>query len=451
MGMPKIHNASFPMHVGANGAQTLWRYDISALLNSSPHFRLRNGSWSGGGEFFKVSYKTFHETQAYDWWKNGSHAVGVSAGCGNLATALPAVGTASSSAPNVSSIVSSFGKIDAQRESAKIDFTKGWNMTMPGKPEADLAQFIVELRDFPLIPGSQALRQLLGRSSPSVRRHKVSFFRNWLSGPVEAIPWKLQMQLGFFRSLGSEYLNHVFGWAPFVRDLQKLYVLSQTIDNRIKQIARDNNRGIRRKAVVRNQVDSSTTTQTSALTPYFGALYSPPNWGLNGKSEWTTTTSVTQRVWFSARYRYYIPDVGSGAWIPRARKALYGGIPTPSLVWELTPWSWLVDWFGNVGDVLANFSQNAVENLVADYAFCMVHTKAKTVSRSHSGWTGLPETGGTFRTHVPGGELTLTSQYETETKVRVLGTPYGLGVKWNDLSGRQLGVLAALGITKSKF
>jgi len=43
------------------------------------------------------------------------------------------------------------------------------------------------------------------------------------------------------------------------------------------------------------------------------------------------------------------------------------------LVWELLPMSWLLDWFGNFGDVIANVSTGAVDNLVLEYGFIMRH------------------------------------------------------------------------------
>lgn len=454
MAAPKVRDSSFPLLVGKDFASYLWNIDVAALLFSVPHWKLKSGAWSGGSEFYQVSKKATHNTQSFNWVRNDSYWTGCAAGVAGLATLNPlSTSPVSDGAPDIPAIIASFGTLDEQREAARADFTAGWSRTRPGNPEASLAQFIAELRDFPSIPGSLIGRKLVKRvGSRSYNKRRSSFYKDWVSGPVESIPLKLQHRIGLFRSLGEEYLNHVFGWAPFVRDLQKLYVLSQTIDNRIKQIARDNGRGIRRKATVSNDQEVSTSVRTNAFGPFYGCIYAPPSWAPSGGSTWTTVTKTERKSWFSARYRYYIPDVGSGGWIPKARRALYGGNITPSTVWELTPWSWLTDWFVNVGEVLSNFSENAVENLVADYAFCMIHSRTTTTNSSTGSWSRRytdPALG--FYNNVPAGSHNLSSTYVTESKVRVLGSPYGLGVKFSDLTPRQLGVLAALGISKSSF
>lgn len=450
---PKIQIKKTPVPCGNGNTSRLWNFEVNALLWSQSHYRLKNGKWSGGGEFLKASQTASHGTQRCDWRRfEGLEWHGNAAGCGGL---LPSstfdVPVSSAGGPNFASIISSFGKIDQHRNDTTnvVDFTSGWGKTRPDSPEASLAQFAAELRDFPLLPGYQFGKNMIGRNTPSMRKYKNSFLRGWLNGPIERIPGKIQAQLGVFKALGSEYLNWVFGWEPFVRDLQKLYIVSQTIDNRIKQLARDNGRGIRRRATIRNDATTTTDTRTLGGSPFYGALQAPPSWPTGG-STWTSVSRVERKSWFSARYRYYIPDVGSGAWIPQAKTALYGANITPSVVWELTPWSWLTDWFLNVGDVLSNFSEHAVDNLVADYAYCMIHTKRTTTNTSISSWNRfgcVPASDAC----IPAGSSTLSSTYTWETKVRLRGSPYGLGVKFNSLSGRQLGILAALGITQSSF
>lgn len=439
---PRIRTNLIPIVVN-NGGGVMYAYDVQALLWSESHRRTRGGGWSGGGEFLQASQTLGHVFCPYSWLRNGVKSYGLAGGVYPLNLSM---------APDVNSIVSSFGDIGQQRESARADFTSGWEKTRPGRPEASLAQFLIELRDFPLVPGFQALGKSLGKASAQrVARHRTSFFRDWVSGPVEMIPRKLQMQAGFFKSLGSEFLNIEFGWKPFIRDLTQLYVLSQTIDNRIRQIARDNGRGIRRRAEVSDSQSTSETEETSTLFPFLGCGNGPPNWS-TGQSLHTVTTTLSRRSWYSARYRYYIPDVGSGSWIPKARRALMGALVTPSLLWELTPWSWMIDWFTNVGDVISNFSENAVDNLVADYAFCMINTKSTVTAVSTGSWKQIGPSGyPVIPTYIPGGSHNCQSWKRVELKARVRGSPYGLGVKWVDLSDRQLAILAALGISQGMF
>jgi hypothetical protein len=255
-----------------------------------------------------------------------------------------------------------------------------------------------------------------------------------------------------FRNLGSEYLNVVFGWKPFVKDLQGMYNLWKSLDKQMAQIVRDNGKGIRRKAKLKTEQDM--TSESKSYTIPFVNLYSAPGWvgGSPAYTHWSTQTRWTEEVWFSGSYRYYIPDVGSSQWTRRAKLALFGALPTPELVWEVMPWSWLIDWFTNVGDVVSNASTNAVDNLVSDYAFVMrkvTYQKDANVTTYMPGVShGDPYTIGRL---VPAVSASVNSTQKWVLKSRSGGgNPFGLGLQLSALTGHQLSILAALGISRSK-
>lgn len=451
--LPKIRESWSRIPCGLYNNSYVDSGGCDILKWSQNHSRGPNGSWAGGGEFLQVSSRRTHTYMPFNYKRLGP-TWGTAAGCWHLLPELPYLPLGSGGVEGLSNAI---GNIDSHREAARADFTAGWQKTRPGNPVASLAQFIVELRDFPVLPGRSIANALLNLSPGTLRRSRAkysgSFLRSWLNGPVERIPDRIQAQVKFFTSLGDEYLNHVFGWLPFIEDLGKLYALSQSIDGRIKQIQRDNGRGVRRKANL-SYTESTTSDTKTSPTAFYGARQAPPNDGyLPWGSKWTTVRTESRRSWFSARYRYFIPNVDSPEWIAGAKKVLAGAAITPSLVWELTPWSWMVDWFLNVGDILSNFSENAVEDLVADYAFCMINTKVRLESVSSGSWTGWSsgDPSSIFSNDVPSIEHTLKTIDTIEIKARVMGSPYGLGVKYPDLNSRQVGVLAALGISRSSF
>jgi hypothetical protein len=129
---------------------------------------------------------------------------------------------------------------------------------------------------------------------------------------------------------------------------------------------------------------------------------------------------------------------------------LFGVAPTPQLLWDILPWSWLADWFTNIGDVVSNVSVNAVDNLVVRYAYLMrntVLTQSCIADCSHdgsdaAGWQFWP----TLQPH------RFQSLYREETKLRVEGnvlSPYSLSDTPDDLTARQTAILAALGTSPS--
>jgi len=321
----------------------------------------------------------------------------------------------------------------------------GYKRTRPGNPVASLGQFVIELRDLPSVPFRKAF------SKGFKYRNSTGKFPSGVhTYPLNEIPGRLLSQLTNFRSLGSEYLNVVFGWKPFVNDLRKMYNLWQTIDKRIAQLVRENGKSINRRATLEQDTSTVDGDPDSYPLPYVWVTGGPSGVFpfIPGHSTWSGQRTTTTKVWYAANYRYYVPDIGSSQWDRRARLALFGALPTPELLYEVLPWSWLVDWFSNVGDVISNMSSNAVDNLVQNYAYTMKHVKVQTSLASTS---YHPASSPGSSAHWPEKHVNATSIYTVETKLRDgTGNPFGLNVKLSSLSTYQLSILAALGISRSK-
>lgn len=326
---------------------------------------------------------------------------------------------------------------DEVREETSSYYASGYAKARPGNPVADTGQFLIELRDLPQVP----FRGAAQRYASLARR---------TGGVFSTLPKLMLGELENFKNLGSEYLNVVFGWKPFVNDLRKMYNLWKEVDKRMAQIVRENGRNIRRKAQV--AYDAGTDKEPQVYYPWAFAqmVGGPPNWMNDCGSLYDVETRWDRRVWFSGSFRYFIPDTGSSQWDARARAALFGALPTPELLWNVLPWTWLIDWFSNVGDVVSNLSVNALDNLVTNYSYIMMQynwEKRCTVQT----WHGyVPE--GTYLPLKSGwnayaGSFTSREGYVTKSRVGG-GNPFGLNVKLEDLSPYQLGILAALGLSR---
>lgn len=278
----------------------------------------------------------------------------------------------------------------------------GWNRFKPGKPGADLAVFLAELRDMPKM---------------------------------------LKFRLRSFKDLGSQYLNYQFGWRPFYNDLCKFFDTTRTLQRRYEFLRKNNGKWLRRGGVVDSSIDVSSTTLYGQ--PVFYPVLPTQFWPTPLSAIPTRVVETTARkVWFEASFRFWIPDLGSQEWIDRTLRQLYGFSLSPAVVWELIPWSWLVDWFTNVGDVISNISESsAAENLVARYAYVMTHS---VFTREYS-------TDAEYYTNVNAkskSNVSARSKDLWERKQRIAASPYGFGLSEGDLSLRQMSILAALGITR---
>jgi hypothetical protein len=305
---------------------------------------------------------------------------------------------------NASSLAKSTGALD-------VLGTTGWARLKPGKPGASVGQAIAELRDgTPTIPGSQ----ILG---------------------LKRLAKKNRKRLEFHKNLGSEYLNIQFGWLPFLNDLREMYHTWNTLDQKLAQLKRDNGKPVRRRGKVSST--SNTTLYEESSNTYMYPILTNEYYVPGSPGHRTVMRTETDSSWFSARFRYWIPDIGTSQWTRRAKAALFGLNPSPSLLWEVLPWSWLIDWFSNTGDVLSNISTNAAENLAADYAFIMSHHSISYMVEQKMPVAQHPY------------ELSVNSELRYEAKQRSKANPYGFGLTFDDLSGRQMLILSALGLSRS--
>jgi hypothetical protein len=281
--------------------------------------------------------------------------------------------------------------------------------TIPTNPIADTGTFIGELKEgLPKIVGKQLLK---------------SKFKD-------------------YRKIGGEYLNIEFGWKPIISDLQKFGDAAVNAEKYIAQLHRDSGKNVRRKYTFPiEQFDSTTTSsnRTSVSQNGFQA-YSYCYRNASGATL-TTETSVETKTWFSGCYTYHI-NLGSTMLDKLSRHAaearkLYGVELTPATVWNLAPWSWAVDWEGNIGDVLHNVSRFSQDGLVLRYGYIM-QQKSAVVTYN------LNRNGRLNRS--PNSDLSL--RVYASSKVRRGATPFGFGFDMKALNGRQASILGALGISR---
>jgi len=239
---------------------------------------------------------------------------------------------------------------------------------------------------------------------------------------------------GVSKQIADHWLNTQFGWLPFLSDLRNFYKLCKSLDTRLSQLRRDNGQWIRRGGSVVKSESEETIYQNSNVIGLWPAvatqLYTIPNYGFQ-----IVTRRNEQRVWFRGSFRYWIPgNPDSWEWKARAVSMLFGLRPDPSLLWELTPWSWLVDWCSNVGDVISNIASTSLDRLVAKYAYVMGTTTQVVTSLGMS----------SYSTKAIAESWTAALQ----RKSRVEASPFGFGLTGSDFTSRQWSILAALGLTR---
>jgi hypothetical protein len=230
---------------------------------------------------------------------------------------------------------------------------------------------------------------------------------------------------------GSEYLNIQFGYLPLINDAKQLAAVARQHDALLRQYERDSGRWIRRQYQFPPQTTTTSLQSSTAPAPLGGSVS-----GLAQVGTLTRTTTTETKIWFSGAFTYYLPRSGWRRTVAELDH-LYGIRPGIDTVWELTGYSWLADYFVNIGDVAKNITAFKQDGLVMPYGFVM----AKTTTEREETWTG-PMRFGEWKS------TTITSKKTYTTHQRRLANPFGFGKKFGDLSGRQLSILAALGISR---
>lgn len=241
---------------------------------------------------------------------------------------------------------------------------------------------------------------------------------------------------GIAKSAGSEYLNKEFGWDPLVGEVKNFSSVVRRHRDILNQYSRNAGSTVRRRFnfPLLSERDEKVVSEHRCTCTGFSATYQVTN----GPVKAILTSGSEIRRWFAGAFTYAVPDqddtwkraLGYGT----SADVLFGASLNPSLLWNLTPWSWAVDWFSNTGDIINNVSNYVRAGQVMQYGYMMEeHVSFIELSMNSSGYEGLA-TPPPFRK-------------ECVTKVRQPATPYGFGIDLSSLSPTQIAISVALGIT----
>lgn len=247
------------------------------------------------------------------------------------------------------------------------------------------------------------------------------------------------------KKAADHFLNHQFGWVPFLSDMSKIYKTYQDTARLKSQISRDNGREVRRKRVDRKLESESVIYTRSdypgcqpAGYPFYG-MYQP-----GAPIKYTVTLKEFTDVWYEGVFRYYRPEFDrslegydSKYTEVRRQMALYGLNVNPSTIWAATPWTWLIDWFTNAREVIQRAEDWATDQVVSKYMYLM-HRRQRIFEMKSQ-----------FTTK-DGKYHELYWYRSADIKRRQpASSSFGFSLSPSSLTGRQIAILGALGISRT--
>lgn len=225
--------------------------------------------------------------------------------------------------------------------------------------------------------------------------------------------------LSIIRQTGSEYLGYKFMIQPIVGDLLRSVVAYHQVCRRRDEIDRlFEGNGIRRTV---SNGSYSTSGVYNVSVQSAGLLIQRP-------VRWTTSVECRTHIRWKPTMRSGIrPSPAQvDTW---ARRAVYGLTVDFSTLWEITPWSWLADWFGDVGTYLK--AQRNIIPAAVSGVHPMKHWRTESV------FDGGPISQGT----ISSGKVVR----ETKTRITSFVAPTAHLPIFDE---RQMSILAALGATR---
>lgn len=381
---------------------------VWGTMISQNHHRDRDGKYRSGGPWLMDKRETHFWGDLCTTYRNGE--------------ALAYKGIYRVDDEPMGSISGSFdSNLESHWSTVNSYGAQAYNALKPTRPDFSAANSLYELKD---VPGM--LRDSLRGLRMRMRRHPRYRLMN------RAGRWHLALQLG---------------WLPLLNDVISFERAFRGGNKRFQQLLRDEGRGVRRKRNLyktgNEEADRTiewATTHSTSYNPYLKPTHVLQCYG---GTKATTQNSVYQftKVWCAGKAHYWLPPGPRDMnWRRSIARKILGANVTPDVVYNAIPWTWLADYFSSLGHFVSAVSGDISDRIVFDYAYLMHHKEwsRRCVATQSICGSNNPYAGRVIRAF---------RDSRAVRKTRKNANPFGFGLKEEDLSSRQLGILGALGLS----
>jgi len=343
------------------------------------------------------------------------------------------------------------------RAQGVLGITAVVNGTLPNDPTTSAAQ--------------KRAGQMLRGSRPPVEQFNLARFA------LEQKDAPLLMRMGNYiprspKDLGGAVLNFLFGLKPTAEDLgrgaalalradpilQGLIGLEKVTERRYNtEVLSDvSNQGVRFLTSYDNTLAGTTTTtlkHTNRIV-FPGWYGSSGSYGNVLTPVLSYTSRLTQTLRTFATWEYFVPrPLGLEDRLPAYQQAALNLIESTkldaSVVYDLTPWTWLGNWFVDFGGLL-RYQQSIVDNQQ------VMTNSGYTILTKYEGSTTFAAINPTvnngtypyFKGTVPN-FMPVTANVKQLRITRRPCSPYAVTPSWSSFSNLQWGILGALGLARS--
>ena len=260
------------------------------------------------------------------------------------------------------------------------------------------------------------------------------------------------------RGSAGEFLNMVFGVLPTIDDAIDIVAALATASQKLLLLERNSGHGVRRNMsfTFDDKYQQFTTSLgldgSGSISTNSGMMYRPTQTISSSAGIVTTSTRKTslsmiskRTARFSGSFSRFLPAApglaGSMDRFLTEWDLILGLKPSPDRIWQLIPFSWLVDWFLDIQSSLSIAERLADDNLVINYGYLSDITTRTVIQDTQFTVTG------SFQ---PSFNRVRTRQ-STEIRQRIRANAFGFITQPQvDINPLKVAILLAIGITGTK-
>lgn len=210
--------------------------------------------------------------------------------------------------------------------------TRGANRVRAIKPYVDAAVEVGEAHDYVRLVGE--LDAVVEGVKSSAKSKRMA---------IKTLDYLLSL-----KGVGDVGLGVMFGLMPLLDLVRKLLAGQEAIDARIRTILQSDGKWQHRRVVL---LDESTTT-TGTLTDPVAPLTQFQTYVSQNTGEFTETTR--EHIWYETDIKYVVPGKDRPEKVDYLQERLFSTQLTGETLYELSPYSWLADWFLSAGAFIEN-------------------------------------------------------------------------------------------------
>jgi len=318
---------------------------------------------------------------------------------------------------------------------------RAFHMMKPKIAQMNGFEALYESRDLGhMLKTSYGLISSTVNKIPGLKAKSLGFYRAWnsIKGRSKAGPDMRPEQAA------NHFLNHQFGWRPFINDLSSISNLVTDAKSLTEELSNRNGKPLKRRVHLNREhfLGRVYHSDEGNFCPCYPVTI--PWKYLNGNIIVEMWDEWSSDIFATGVFSFYLPEFDRAlqdyntAWrIVQRYLDVYGVRLTPSTIWSVIPWAWLVSWLTNLGKQIDYLSSILSDSVIALNTFVMrkyTYERKLTIS-------------------VPfiNGPLALTFSRTVKTKQRDgTASPYGFSLSKDLLSPRQLAIIGAIGVTHQR-